>query len=495
MRKAIRHLLLLAAVLWGMSLHGQGGLRPRGDVNCDWEVGIADVNALVDAVVRGTAYHSLYTYCHDINGDREINIADVNMLIDGLLGGELPPLPSFSGTLPVLYINTAGYRDIVSKEKEDYLQAHWWLDAMGLEGYESLGSASEPLGMVIKGRGNYTWTNFEKRSFRIKLDSKEPLMGMPANRHWNLMANADYWMGELNDAIPFEIGRRMGMAWNPRQEPVEVVLNGQYIGLYFLTEKIRVGKHRVNIDEQADGETDADLVTGGWLLEIDNYYDPGHIFIHEGNGTTMMIHPHSPDSLSDVQRDYITDFLKAADAAIYCTDKTSTEWERYVDIDSLAIFYVIQEIVDNPESFAGSCFMYKGRGEDSKLVFGPLWDGGGSYSLRVHDYQFNQFIYDDVVPSCQQHWIAEIAKYQHFQSRVRHYWRQFRDEVYPSIDDYADTLLARIEQAGLYDNRRWSRYSGAYTSITYRYNRYYRDYFHRKVAWLDSQWGEDSILK
>jgi hypothetical protein len=58
--------------------------------------------------------------------------------------------------LPVLFINTEGHRDIVSKDKEDYLHADWWLDNMGVEGYESIGSPEEPLGMQIKGRGNYT---------------------------------------------------------------------------------------------------------------------------------------------------------------------------------------------------------------------------------------------------------------------------------------------------------------------------------------------------
>lgn len=481
--------VIVALVLSALSLQAQQGMRPRGDVNCDWEVNVADVNMLVDAILGGTSYHPLYTYYHDINGDKEINIADINLLIGAILGAQLAPMPGFSGTLPVLYINTAGHRGIVSRE--DYVQANWWLDGQGLEDFESIGTASSPLGMTIKGRGNYTWTNFNKKSFRLKLDEKCGLLGMPASKHWILMANADYWMGELNDAIPFEIGRRMGMAWAPRQVPVEVVLNGDYIGLYFLTEKIRVSKNRVNITEQDNFETDPDIVTGGWLLEIDNYYEPDHIVINEGNGCNMLVNPHSPDSLSLEQRTFITEYLQAADAAIYNPDKSSTDWEQYIDIDSLAIYYVIQEIVDNPESFAGSCYMHKDRGEDTKLIFGPLWDGGGCFSQRVHMYQFNQFIYDDVVPTCNQHWIAEVAKYPRFQERVRHYWEKFRNEVYPDIDAYADSLTARIEQAGYSDHERWHRYSGDFISITYRYNRYFGRYLHRKVDWLQSQWGSD----
>ena len=180
---------------------------------------------------------------------------------------------------------------------------------------------------------------------------------MPSSRHWVLMANAEYWMGQLNDALPFEIGRRMGMAWNPHMQPVEVVLNGDYIGLYFLTEKIRVAKDRINIDEQNDYETDPERITGGWLLEIDNYIEPDNITFVEGNGMPFWVTPHSPERLSPQQR----------------------EWEKYIDIDALAIFYIVQEVVDNPEAFSGSCYMYKHQGEDSKLIFGPLCDCGSSF--------------------------------------------------------------------------------------------------------------------
>lgn len=78
----IRLLLTLTAiVLSSHYLFGQSGLRPRGDVNCDWEVTIADVNTLIDSVLNGTTYHSFYNYATDINGDEEINISDINMVI------------------------------------------------------------------------------------------------------------------------------------------------------------------------------------------------------------------------------------------------------------------------------------------------------------------------------------------------------------------------------------------------------------------------------
>ena len=404
-----------------------------------------------------------------------------------------PPTPvdtiieevTYSGTLPVLFINTEDSCEIDSKE--EYVEAEWWLDNQGDERFESIGSKNMPLGMQIKGRGNATWTYLEKKPYRLKFDEKKQVLGMPSSRHWVLMANAQYWMGQLNDALPFEIGRRMGMAWNPRMQPVEVVLNGDYIGLYFLTENIRVAKDRVNIKEQNDYETDPERITGGWLLEIDNYIEPGNITFIEGNGMPFWVTPHSPELLSPQQREYISNFLKAADEAIYCGDKNSTLWEDYIDIDALAIYYLVQEVVDNPEAFSGSCYFYKDHGDSTKLVFGPIWDCGSSFVRFGSTYEFDEYIYENLPSYCRSRWISEIAKFPRFQERVRYHWTRFYQEIF-TMDTFMEEFTARIEAAGNCDHKRWPQYSS--DNITARMNAYEKPCFHRKVAWLNSQWSQ-----
>lgn len=405
----------------------------------------------------------------------------------------IPPTPvdttifveGCSGTLPMLFINTDSAAAIVSKE--EYLYADWWLDPMGIDGVDSLGSFRHPLRMQIRGRGNSTWTNLDKKSYRLKFDEKHKVLGMHTSRHWALLAQALSWMGQMNDALPFEIGRRMGMAWNPHMQPVEVALNGQYIGLYFLTENVRVAKNRVNVIEQNDYETELDKVTGGWLLEIENYVQHDNIIFTEGNGQPFWITVHSPELLSEEQRDYITNFLLETDSAIYVEDKGSQLWEQYIDIDSLAIYYIVQEIVDNPEAFSGSCYIHKQRGNDTKLIFGPLWDCGSSYYRWSETYRFNEFIYENVPSYCLSRWIGEIAKFPRFQERVRFHWKRFYQEVYPEMDEYMDQFVAKIEQAGNADHKRWPQYPSDNT--TERLRQFGKPSFHKKVAWLNSQWG------
>ena len=190
--------------------------------------------------------------------------------------------------------------------------------------------------------------------------------------------------------------------------------------------------------------------------------------------------------MSDVQREYITNFLQQTNAAIYIGNKVSIEWERYIDIDALAIYYVVQEAVDNPEAFSGSCFMHKERGENTKLVFGPLWDCGSSFVRYNKDYPFNEFIYENMPSYCYSRWISEIVKYPHFQLKVRHYWKQFYEQVYPAMEAYLDAFAEKVEVAGNYDHVRWPKYHG--NNTIYRLNRYTKNCFNKKVAWHPRNW-------
>ena len=222
---------------------------------------------------------------------------------------------SYSGTLPVLHIQTENNAPIVSKD--DYINATYYLDNKELSDYQSIGSKSEPLTMEIKGRGNYTWKGFDKKPYRLKLTDKQPLLGMTKSKHFALLAHADDSKGFMRNAIGFELARLIGMTWTPMAQPVEVVLNGDYIGLYFLTETIRVDKDRVNIVEQEDEETDPTKITGGWLVEIDNYNEDPHVTIKEGGEHTMWITYKTPEVLSSAQEDFLTDEMKRIDQLVY----------------------------------------------------------------------------------------------------------------------------------------------------------------------------------
>ena len=387
---------------------------------------------------------------------------------------------SYSGTLPVMFINTEGAVPITSKE--EYVYADYYVDNMGIEGIENVGSQDAPQLMEIRGRGNYTWSDFDKKPYRIKLDQKTPLLGMKRNKHFALLAHPDDKLGFLRNTVGFELSRRLGLAWTPAQQPVEVVLNGDYLGLYMLTEIIRVEPDRVNITEQANYETNRFLITGGWLVEIDNYLEEEQVRTVEGNGNSIWSTYKSPELLSDEQRTYLTGLINTANAAIYVSDKTNNSWEKYIDPDTLACFYLTQELLDDTESFHGSCYWHKENGDSTKIMFGPVWDFGNAFHRTP-----NRFIYDQ--PAFTQTWIGEIAKFPHFQEIVLKHWNRYVRMHHKSMDEFIDDFIGKIYYAAMSDAARWPQY-GNPDILNDRDT--FKSYFHSKYSWLASQWGEPS---
>ena len=387
-----------------------------------------------------------------------------------------------SGTLPVLYIQTENNQKIESKEV--YVNATYYLDNKGLSGYESIGSAAAPLDMEIKGRGNYSWTGFNKKPYRIKLADKQPLLGMNKSKHFALLAHADDSndrKGYMRNAVGLELSKMIGMTYTPDSKPLEVVLNGNYIGLYFLTETIRVDKDRVNIVEQEDEETDSEKITGGWLVEIDNYDSDPHVTITEGgNVYTMWITYKTPEVLSYQQEQYLIQQMMLIDNLVY-GDKQSDDIWKYVDIDALAKFYIVQEITDNYESFHGSCYLHKEMGANEKWHFGPVWDFGSSFNRDKSQYMYQGDVWHN-------HWIPQFCKFPAFMNRVKEIWKEFYASELNNIYSFIDAHESQIAAAAAKDKERWPEYHGSQSLSTYIDRT--TNVLRQNIAWLNEQWGD-----
>ena len=242
-------------------------------------------------------------------------------LISGFILKAIEP----SGTLPVIYITTQNNAEITSTET--YINAAFYIDAKS-SGYASLGSASSQSAMKIRGRGQASWTNYDKKPYRFKLTLGVQLLGMSKSKNYALMAYADDPHAFLRATTGYKVSQLMNLVYTPDRRAVELVLNGDYKGLYFLTETVRVDKDRVPIVKQDDNTTDASLVSGGWLLEIDNVDDAEQVTITDGSGNTARFSYKDPEELSTQQSNYLMEQLNGMDDAIYATDKTSTKWQE-----------------------------------------------------------------------------------------------------------------------------------------------------------------------
>lgn len=169
-----------------------------------------------------------------------------------------------SGTLPVIYITTQNNAEITSTE--NYINATFYIDAK-TSGYASIGSATSQTAMKIRGRGQSSWTDYDKKPYRFKLSLGIQILDMSKSKNYALMAYADDPHAFLRATTGYKVSQLMNLAYTPNRRAVELVLNGDYKGLYFLTETVRIDKDRVPIVKQDDNATDANIITGGWLLE------------------------------------------------------------------------------------------------------------------------------------------------------------------------------------------------------------------------------------
>ena len=346
-----------------------------------------------------------------------------------------------TGTLPIIYIETEGREPVSSKT--EYLSATYFIvDSVNSE--YNIGSQESPLPLEIRGRGHSSWRG-NKKPYKIRLAAKAPLLGMESHRHWALLKFYEPTVAGL------ELGKIMGMDWTASAKPLEVVLNGKFLGLYLLTETNRISSNRLDIFEQPDGNEDEELLPYGWLVEIDNYREDNQISIAENSKWTLRITVHSPDSMSQAQKNWLTDEFKRINSAIYAEDKTGSTWEQMIDVDAMARFFIIQEVMDNSDGFHGSFYLHKDWTEDSRWVAGPIWDLSSNQREKT-DYTFRMKTSYSFTP----HWIGELIKDDDFCAAVRQAW----DEFYPSeVDSWMEFIsehLSPCQEAYETDKKLWS---------------------------------------
>ena len=388
-----------------------------------------------------------------------------------------------SRTVPLVHINTQDSMPIISKDY--YIGGTLWIENCGLEDFESLASEEVPLEIEIKGRGNYTWTRL-KKPYKIKFAKKQSPLGLDNSKHFVLKPDCEDWSGYLRNETGFETSRQLGMPYTTRQYPVELILNGEYEGIYFLCEKIRVESGRVDIMEQNDNETNPDNVTGGWLIEKSDK-EPWLIAQNQNNDPNEPFYTfssESPEVLSQAQLDYITPLLQRIDSLIFVPDKNDLTWENYLDVNSLARYYVIQEVMESVESFSGSLFMYKDWGEDEKFKFGPVWDFDCSTYANGTTGDHFIFEYETEFTFL---WIKELLKFPHFQQTIRMVWKEFKaNDVLSKVLAHAYQWRNTIKDAEASDSQRWPFLASVHPE---ELTTQYLDIIARKVAWLDEQWS------
>lgn len=266
-------------------------------------------------------------------------------------------------------ITTVDGKDITSKE--EYVDCYVSVDGAG-EFDDFSGTAR------IRGRGNSTWLWYPKKPYRLKLDTKSKMLGLKKNRDWVLLANYRD-PTDLMNTFAFETAQWMGLPFTNHTRYVEVFLNGDYIGVYQLTEQIEQGGHRVDISETEGVLLSFDLDDGPELSPdaTDNFYSEVY---------SMPMCVKYPDEPTPEQIAQIRSDLAVLEGAIKAADYAMVD--SLLDIKSYINMLQLQEFLYNVD-FTAPRSVYMFRDAGGKYTLGPVWDWDAGYDFNwgsEHDF-------------------------------------------------------------------------------------------------------------
>ncbi|MBR1402905.1 MAG: CotH kinase family protein, partial [Treponema sp.] len=338
----------------------------------------------------------------------------------------------------------------------------------------------------IRGRGNSTWGQ-PKKPYALKLDKKQKIMGMPKHKRWVLIAN--YLDNSfMRNEMAFYLSEQVGLDWTVHGEFVDFVLNGEYKGLYWLGEAIKVDENRVNINDGTEAMTDDE--DKDYLIEMDVYYDEIVKFKSSVRNMPYMIKNDDymiddSDAITsggEARLNRLQQKITALEEKLYPdftegmnTNSCSVPDEAYsemLDIDSWAKFWLVNEIMDNGElDHPKSCY-FTFDSTNNVLKAGPVWDFDWAALGQASSCRLKGTIYYNA-----------LFKSPTFTARTKELW----GESYAKIDiaTQIETIREQIYVAQQYDTMRWGAHndpSGIVRADFDAYVDFLKDILEKKLA-------------
>jgi hypothetical protein len=426
--------------------------------------------------------------------------------------------------LPIISINTLG-KEILDDPK---IMAEMKIFAKGQGQINFL--TDEPLGydgkIGIELRGSSS-QSFPKKPYGFETwdddgeDNDVSLIGMPEESDWTL--NATYNDKTLmRDGLAYMLAGEI-MPYAPRVRYVELLVNQQYQGVYKLIEKIKRDKNRVDIKKMETTDNEGDKLTGGYILKWDketgsnsgegwiSTYPP---FPGAWQSTFFQYEYPKADEITPQQKTYIQNHLRQVENTMHSANYTDPVfgYRKFIDINSVIDFIIINELTKNPDAYRLSTFFYKKReSEGGKLFFGPVWDfnlgfgnvdyctNGNPEGLVIEN--FNQICPDDnwVI----HFWWQKFMNDPQFVQSLKSRWKFLRETRLSNaaIHHKIDSIKTLLTTAQTRNFQRWP-VLGTYVWPNYyvgqSYNdevNYLKNWLNMRLVFLDGKWGSPTATE
>lgn len=310
----------------------------------------------------------------------------------------------------------------------------------------------------IKGRGNTTWGRI-KKPYQIKFKNKEALFDFGSERKWVLLANSIDPTSLRND-IAFYLEKILNEEYGMDGAFIEVYIDNNYRGLYYLTEKIEISKSRINLNDPYGIIVELDNLYGG---ETDCYYSD-----HQEN-CLVIKNLTNTDNKNTIIKHFLSSFNSLELAIKY------KDWDKVqslIDVDSFAKYYLLNEFAANPDAYSTSFYMYK-NGVEDKIHAGPGWDFDAAFSNKFWDTKgvdfgsfyspfetmhFKKYLNKpEEVPliTSVSTILYDLMDIPEFEARVKEIYQETLSGRGEELLDYIRSQAEYIRPAALRDQERW----------------------------------------
>lgn len=345
------------------------------------------------------------------------------------------------GGVPSMYIDVAsGSMEYIHKDKTN--KETGVLRLYGADGREQYSGALSS----VKGRGNTSW-GAAKKPYNLTLAEEADLLNMGKARNWALLAEG-YNPVNIRNKIVYDFADAVGMPYSPDSEWVNLYLNGDYFGLYLLSERNEVHRERVDIPEKGSF-----LISMESEANVENQKIP---YVSLGTGQVLRIR-HGTFNAAELTQTWMSlkDALSSGDE-----ENPKQSWDRLIDLDSWVRKYLIEEVFGNPDGGVLSQFFYQNGADPEKRIYaGPVWDydysmGGEDYWLKWYpNYLTMEKLYFDemYLP-----WYYGLYHQEDFYTRLTGLFEtEFLPQLRVLTTETMDAYAAKIYESALCDGIRW----------------------------------------
>lgn len=474
-------------------------------------------DVLVDCLLEGENILSIQV--HNYNNTSSdlssitflsVGLGDSSSNYSAVPGWFDPPEPFASSNLPILVINTNGLS--IVNEPRVFVDMGIIDNGPGQRNYITDPYNGYNGKINIELRGSST-LGFPKKSYLFEtqdsfgLNNNVSLLGMPVENDWILYAPySDKSL--IRNVVTYHLGNQMG-SWAPRTRFCELIINGDYRGVYVLMERIKRDDNRLDIATLLQTDIFGNELTGGYIIRIDktdqpdivgwtSYPNPAPDYPDYSPLFFQYYYP-KPEDLVPQQEAYIQAFILQLENTLCSATFTDpvNGYRRYLDAGSVIDHFIMRELAKEIDSYRFSTFMYKEKDSDGgRLHLGPIWDfnlgyGNVNYGDAERAWETDGWIYDKW---SRIYWWKRLFEDPLVINRLKCRWEELRQGPFntDSVTALIDSLVIGLQEGQARNFNKW-KILGTYVWPNYFIGdtweqeiTYFTNWITSRLTWMDA---------